>query len=119
AIPVRVVHARSGRVALGDGGLQHVVAATAVPSRGCRVRAGERLYASRDLATIPPGAVLVRQQDRAAIRRDASAKPRGLELHQRHETVRLGLVRYEPGQDTTQSQRFECEVLSDPAVARR
>ena len=63
-------------------------------------------------------AVLVEQQDRFAVRADARAQARGLELHQRHEAVHLRLVAREPGEDASEPQRFFAQRRPGPVVAR-
>jgi hypothetical protein len=67
---------------------------------------------------IPAGAVLIEQQNRLARRTDPGPQARGLDLHQRDETVDLRLVGHEPGQDATEAERVFAELGTHPVLAR-
>ena len=49
--------------------------------------------AAPDQQAVPPGAVLVEQQHRLAVGADPGPQPRGLDLDQREQAQRLGVVR--------------------------
>jgi|GEM_PF-2457739 len=70
-------------------------------------------------ARVPPGAVLIGEQDGRAVGGFPRREPGRLELHERHEAVYLRLARHELRDDTAQPQSLGREVASHPPVARR
>ncbi len=75
--------------------------------------------AAPDEQAVPARAVLVEQQHRLARGTDAGGRPRGLDLHEGHQAVHLGLLGQQPGQDPTQPQRLGAQLRTQPVVARR
>ena len=57
------------------------------------------------------------QQDRLPRRPDPGPHARGLDLHQRHQPVDLGLLRRELGEDPTQPERVVAQRGADPVLA--
>ena len=78
---------RGPRMAGGDRRLQGIrTDGAAEPLDRVDVR-----QAALNQQAVPPGAVLVEQQHRRAVRSGARPQPRGLELHQRKQAERLGV----------------------------
>ena len=77
----------------------------------------QRGQPAADQQLVPAAPVLVRQQDRLAAGADAGVGAGGLDLHQRHQAVHLGLVRGQPGQDSAQPQRILAQPGPHPVVA--
>ncbi len=69
-----------------------------------------------DERAVPPGPVLVRQQDRPAVRAGTRGEPRRLQRHERHQPVHLRLPGHQPGEHPAQPHRLLGEVLTDPVV---
>jgi hypothetical protein len=71
-----------------------------------RVRGLQRRQAAAKQDLVPPTAVLIGQQHRFARSTDARAGSRCVQLHQRDQSMRLGLVGRETGEDPSQAQRL-------------
>ena len=102
AHPIRVVCNQGARVTGSDSGLQRVWAARAAQLFGMI----ERRKTTTDQESIPLCTILLQQQDRFALAIDAGARTRGLDFHQREQSVHLRFARREPNQHATQSQRL-------------
>ena len=113
---VCVRRARPGMTG-GDGGLERVRPELATTLARAGFGARERGKAAADQKLVPPRAVLVQQQDRLAGRAGARAQTRGLDLHERHEAVHLGLVGRQLGQDAAQTQRVLAQLRPQPVAA--
>src|SRR5216117_2691730 len=68
---------------------------------------------------IPAATVLVEQQDGLATWTHARAQARGLDLHQRDETMHLGHVLRELGQNAPKTQRILAQRWPHPVLSRR
>ncbi len=112
--PVGLVGGARARMACRDRGLQHVRATLRAQLLGAR----ERRKPAADQQLVPARAVLIEQQHRLALRIDARAEPRGLDLHQRHEAVHLGLQRRELGENAAEPQRLLAQRRAHPVLAR-
>jgi hypothetical protein len=75
---------------------------------------GQRRKAAADQHLVPEGTVLLEQQDRLALGIDARLGPRGLDLHERHQPMHLGLVFGEIGDDAAEAQRVVAEQRPQP-----
>src|SRR4029453_5534534 len=71
-----------------------------------------------DSASIPPGAVLVLEQDEITVRVDARLPPRVVEQHQGEEPDRLRLVREQRDDDAGQPDRLRTQLTPDERIAR-
>jgi len=98
-----------------DRGLERVRAVRAAE----RLRPLERREPATDEEPVPARTVLVRQQDGLAAGSDARVEPRRLDLHQRDESMHLGLARHEPGDDAAEPKRVVAERGPHPVVAGR
>ena len=108
--PVGVGEGHGPGVAGGDGGLDRVGAVTG---------ALEGLDAAADEHLVPPGPVLVGQQDRLAVGTGAGRHARGLELQQRGQAVHFGFLGHQPFEDTGQAERVLTEGRPQQVVAGR
>ena len=99
----------------GDPGLQRVRAEGAAELLG----ALELGQAAADEQAVPARTVLVEQQHGLARGTDAGGRARGLDLHEGHQAVHLGLLGQQPGQDATQPQRLGAQLRTQPVVPRR
>ena len=97
----------------GDRGLQRVRAVLAAEL----FRARQRGQAPADQQLVPPRAVLIQQQHRLAGRPGTGRDPGGLDFHQGHQPVHLGLGRGELSQQAAQPQCFGAEVRPHPVIA--
>ncbi len=110
-----VASADSGAgVAGGDLRLQRIG-----PRRPQCLGRGKRREPATDGGLVPASAILVGKQDRLAVPPRAGAQPRGLDLHQRDETVHLRLGRCQTGEDAAEAQRFLAQLRPHPVVAGR
>ena len=98
-------------MALGDGGLQRVIAAAAAQP----VRPGQGRAAASNLCAVPAGTVLVGEQHGGAVRPGAGAEPRGLKFHQGDQRVCLGFPRHQRNQHPADPQGFAGQIRPDPA----
>src|SRR3954471_21373942 len=98
-----------------DRGLQEVWSRIATE----RLGASERVEPSPDEELIPPGAILIEEQDRLARGARAGAQARGLDLEQRDEAVHLPLCRNELGEDPNQPESVLAERGPYPVIAGR
>src|SRR3954452_12295543 len=92
-------------MACRDRGLQEV--RSRIPAE--RLGASERVEPSPDEELIPPGAILIEEQDRLAPGPRAGAQARGLDLEQRDEAGPLPLCRKELGQDPHERESVVAE----------
>jgi hypothetical protein len=102
-------------VAGRDRGLQHVVAIRTAES----LRAIQGRQPALDQEPIPARPILIEQQDRATIGRGARRGARGLQLHQRDQTVDFGIARRESDQHAAQAQRLLAQGRAHPVRAGR
>ncbi len=91
-------------MALGERRLQRVGTPADSLALQCLRGAFQAGHTAGDLGAVPFRAVLVLEKDRLAVGTRAGREPRGLELHQRHQAVDLGLVGHQGRQDPTQTQ---------------
>ena len=70
-----------------------------------------------DEDVVPPGAILVEEQDGLSRRTDPGPDPRRLDLHEGHQAVDLGFVGEELGQDAAQPQGVLAQGGPHPVVA--
>src|SRR6185503_887696 len=79
----------------------------------------ERSEAASDEQGIPATSILVRQQNRFAMRTHAGVESCRLELHERQEPMHLGFVRLQSGENAAESYGVIAERRPHPVVARR
>src|SRR5438067_286960 len=101
-------------VAGRDGGLKRVAPAGTAQT----LRARERVESPSDQNVIPSPAILLQKEDRLAGGPYPRAQARSLEFHQRHETVHLGLLGLQRGQDPAQTKGLVAERGPSPGAAR-
>ena len=113
ALPVGLFAGARPRMAGGDGGLQGVGAGRGAELLGTiecsKAAANEQL--------IPAAAVLIEQQDGLARRAEARSGTRGLNFHQRDQTVDLRLGGREAGEDAAEAQCIFAQRGTQPVFA--
>jgi hypothetical protein len=85
-------------------------AATIIPRRSRHTRR----ETTADEERIPQRAVLIEQEDGLSRRGDPRPRARGLDLHQRHESLDLRLLRSEFGRDAAEMERLLAQRRSHP-----
>src|SRR5439155_21009617 len=108
--PIRISRSRRSRMARSDPSLERVWTQGAPMPLGTL----ESRQAAPDEQSIPAGSILIEQEDGLAGRSDASAQPRGLDLHERDETVDFRFSRGELRQDAAETKRLLAQLGSDP-----
>ena len=104
-------------MARGDRGLQAVGAERAVAGLAGAVERGEP---AADRVAVPQRAVLVEQRDERPVRAGARRQPRDLQLQQREQPERLGVVGDQLGDQAREPQRLAAQVgrmSASPPVA--
>src|SRR5882757_3904665 len=80
-------------------------------------RPPERLQSPPDLELVPKRAVLVEQENRLAGSVDARRDARGIQLHQREQSMGFGLDRRDRGEHAADAKRFMAELGTQPIRA--
>src|SRR5262249_7295754 len=112
----RPVRLRSG-VRAGVAGSDRCLQRIGAPGTGEAFRAIERGEPSANQELVPPGAILIEQQNGLSRGTDPSPGTRRLELHQRDETVNLWFSWGELGENSAQAERIFAEPRPHPVIS--